>query len=257
MSEGVDEELRVLRERAYGPKADIHDDPSALARLHELEITDASTKSAPRTHGDDVQDLAASDRAAEEPSEPEHVDSVVQEAAPAEEVVPATAPRDGLRLWRWTLSRRRVMWLWAGSLVVALVAGAAIWSAVMQPRGHVATLEEDSTTPWLEDYFGARPDGARMTEEFHGIVAVVMPDGWMAGAETPCMYLALSDRGRDSQSNVVLDAACTAGSFPATVAVLVSEGMPQDLLDHYDVGTALAFVLTGDAVEVYADGGAG
>lgn len=31
------DELRTLRERAYGPAADIHDDPVALARLHELE----------------------------------------------------------------------------------------------------------------------------------------------------------------------------------------------------------------------------
>ncbi|WP_251454564.1 hypothetical protein [Microbacterium sp. Marseille-Q6648] len=33
---GVDE-LRMLRARAYGPNADIHDDEAALARLHELE----------------------------------------------------------------------------------------------------------------------------------------------------------------------------------------------------------------------------
>jgi hypothetical protein len=30
-------ELAELRRRAYGPNADIHDDPAALARLHELE----------------------------------------------------------------------------------------------------------------------------------------------------------------------------------------------------------------------------
>ena len=32
-----EDELATLRERAYGPGADILDDPDALARLHELE----------------------------------------------------------------------------------------------------------------------------------------------------------------------------------------------------------------------------
>src|SRR3954451_4697205 len=31
------DELRALRARAYGPAADIHDDPAALRRLQELE----------------------------------------------------------------------------------------------------------------------------------------------------------------------------------------------------------------------------
>ena len=162
MSESVDEELRVLRERAYGPDADIHDDPSALARLHELESADASAEPAPRSAVVDGRGSAASDHATDQPVELEPVDPGGEDAVPAEEAL-ADAPRDGVRLWRWTVSRRRAMWLWAGSLVVALVAGAAIWAVATQPRGHVATLEEDSTTPWLEDYFGARPDGARMT----------------------------------------------------------------------------------------------
>jgi len=33
----LSDELRALRERAYGPGADIHDDPAALQRLRELE----------------------------------------------------------------------------------------------------------------------------------------------------------------------------------------------------------------------------
>ncbi|WP_109208612.1 MULTISPECIES: hypothetical protein [Microbacterium] len=38
------DELRALRERAYGRDADIHDDPAALARLHELEALTAASK---------------------------------------------------------------------------------------------------------------------------------------------------------------------------------------------------------------------
>lgn len=36
-SESHSDELRVLRARAYGPAADIADDPAALRRLAELE----------------------------------------------------------------------------------------------------------------------------------------------------------------------------------------------------------------------------
>jgi hypothetical protein len=38
------DELRALRERAYGPSADIHDDPVALARLRELEAQAAAAR---------------------------------------------------------------------------------------------------------------------------------------------------------------------------------------------------------------------
>ena len=37
MTDQPDDELRALRERAYGRHADIHDDPAAMARLRELE----------------------------------------------------------------------------------------------------------------------------------------------------------------------------------------------------------------------------
>lgn len=37
MSTAADDELRVLRARAYGPNADIESDPVALARLRHLE----------------------------------------------------------------------------------------------------------------------------------------------------------------------------------------------------------------------------
>ncbi|GAA5085418.1 hypothetical protein GCM10025760_04270 [Microbacterium yannicii] len=43
------DELRALRERAYGRDADIQDDPQALARLRELEAQSARTSSADDT----------------------------------------------------------------------------------------------------------------------------------------------------------------------------------------------------------------
>ena len=37
MDDQLIDELRMLRTRAYGPEPDIHHDPSALARLQDLE----------------------------------------------------------------------------------------------------------------------------------------------------------------------------------------------------------------------------
>lgn len=68
------DELRALRERAYGPDADIHDDPVALARLQELQIQDQAARAAARAAvpssraagagpADDASDARATDAA--------------------------------------------------------------------------------------------------------------------------------------------------------------------------------------------------
>lgn len=50
MPEQFSDELRALRERAYGPAADIHGDPAALSRLRELEeLSRAQSQAAPTT----------------------------------------------------------------------------------------------------------------------------------------------------------------------------------------------------------------
>ena len=53
-----EDELAALLERAYGPGADILDDPDALARLHELEaeakpvVADTDTDAAANAHAE-------------------------------------------------------------------------------------------------------------------------------------------------------------------------------------------------------------
>ena len=54
------DELRMLRARAYGPAADILDDPDALARLRELEDR-AQTPTPASTAADAVPEPVATD----------------------------------------------------------------------------------------------------------------------------------------------------------------------------------------------------
>ncbi|MET0811994.1 MAG: hypothetical protein ABWY03_02995, partial [Microbacterium sp.] len=46
---------------------------------------------------------------------------------------------------------------------------------------------------------------------------------------------------------------CGAGSFAARVPVLISSGMPEQLLERFPVGTALEFVLDGERIGVFSD----
>jgi hypothetical protein len=83
------DELRALRERAYGRDADIHDDPAALARLHELEAQAAAAR---------LQAQAAAPAGSRQPAAPAR--SVPRQmsgnTAPAvESPVPAVEPREG------------------------------------------------------------------------------------------------------------------------------------------------------------------
>ncbi|MFK4837879.1 hypothetical protein ACI3KY_19290, partial [Microbacterium sp. ZW T2_14] len=58
------DELRALRERAYGRDADIQDDPQALARLRELEAQSAGTAAADGTTPSAATDGTPHDSAA-------------------------------------------------------------------------------------------------------------------------------------------------------------------------------------------------
>ncbi|WP_203581406.1 hypothetical protein [Microbacterium hibisci] len=58
------DELRALRERAYGRDADISDDPAALARLNELEALSAASKAVTTATVQDAEDPTGSGVAA-------------------------------------------------------------------------------------------------------------------------------------------------------------------------------------------------
>lgn len=280
-------ELRALRERAYGPDADIHDDPVAMQRLRELEDGErarpapavAPDVDAGRGRSDDEEGAprrvdravntegaghaassdtgggspdaadAASDRAAMAasavPDSPDASSAAGADAGdvPAGEGVAVPVPAATPPWWR-----RRMPLLWAGSLVVAALLGAAaalsmqaIWA------GQVAVLSEDADRTWPEGFFNPPPEGGAMFEDFLGLTPVRVPQQMGPGTTlSTCLYVLLPP------SNGMMGAGCSAGTFPATAAILVTEQSPAEVLERFEPGTALQFVLDGSQVRVYA-----
>lgn len=131
-------ELDALRERAYGPGADIRTDPAALARLEELER------------------LARSARPAEPVGdEPEPRDDV-SDRAPAQLDGAATKDPGAVAQADAPPSRRGRVIAFAGLALAAVVlAGIAITAAL---RGEPEPEPEASATPAAEAYtFGPTP----------------------------------------------------------------------------------------------------
>lgn len=138
--------------------------------------------------------------------------------------------------------------LWAASLVVAALLGAgaalsmqAVWA------GQVAVLSEDSGNEWPEGFFSPQPDGGAMFEDFLGLTPVRVPQQMGPDSSlSNCLYVLLAP------SNGMMGAGCSAGTFPATAAILVTEQLPAEVLERFEPGTALQFVLDGSQVRVYA-----
>ena len=282
-------ELRALRERAYGPDADIHDDPAAMQRLRELEDGERA-RPAPAVAPDiDVRrgrfdDEAGAPRRVERPaipegagraasagtgdgsadaadaaSDPEAVAASAVAGSPdapgaagadagdvaAGEGVAAAAPVPAASPPWW---RRRMPLLWAGSLVVAALLGAAA-ALSMQAMwaGQVAVLSEDPDGAWPEGFFDPPPDGGVIFEEFHGLTPVRVPQQMGPGsALSTCLYVLLAP------SNGMMGAGCSAGTFSPAAGIVVTPQAPAELRERFEPGTALQFVLDGSQVRVYA-----
>lgn len=256
-TESSRDELRRLRERAYGPAADIHDDPVALARLHELEnaaLSPTAPESGPDSPPDETIAADVSDDALSQvgafPSfaEPDGADPVgADDPTPSpsdvrEPVTDATAPRP----W-W---RRRIPVLWAGSVVVALLLGVGLTLGVQAVEaGKVAVLSEDPEGEWPAQQLGPVAEEFSRFEDFYGlsIAARSVGSAW-ADAAIPCIWLY-----RDDDATLgIASSGCSAGSFPAQASFIVSAGSPVELREHFPVGTALLFVHEGSHVHVYA-----
>jgi hypothetical protein len=275
MAESPTDELRMLRLRAYGPDADIHDDPAALARLHDLEERAlASRPAAPRAAAEPPTSLAppASDEPpverepAREPAAqtraPASTEQLREPAETPDTDEPAVAGgRDGStgEKARWKLPRGRTLWLWAGSVVVAFVVGA--WVALGMSAvgfGRVAVLAETPADNWPTEFFGDPAEGAMVFEAYLGLTAMVIPNAMGNGGpgETTCLAVfdGLSDDGTlDPTAAGVVTNGCGAGRFEPQATVTVSSTMSDELRAEHPDGTALQFVLRGSEVFVFAD----
>ena len=259
VDEGAEAELQRLRARAYGPDADIHDDPRALRRLKELEDLQSAgdLPSAEEAGGDDaVAAEVTLPATAGEPGvdhEPatdprEGDDSPVEDAAPAK-------PRRRLGA-KWVAA------IWVASLImVALIAGATALAAVPPPptttgARHIATLQESPAFVWPQ-FLGEEPADARGYEDFYGLTPIAADFSFMASSTDTCIALVPSAQLAPESRPDLLESipGCGAGAFEATVQIVVRGELPPQLLSEFPEGTALQFVLDGSRVHVYSAAG--
>lgn len=270
MDEQSGDELRSLRQRAYGPNADIHEDPVALERLRQLEAQTVPRRSAvaepvpevdpdlERAWGsgpvavtpDEAESAHDSDDGAD-PARDQQPDRARAEAASGESS-PDAVPDDPIPTdptpSEPPRARRRAALVWAGALTGALLVGATLsYIAVGLTPGSVGVLQADPDGEW-PDEFSPRGAGSEIFEEFHGLTILLVPQDWNGGAPSPCLFI-LSNASR----GLIGGAGCGAGDFEPIAAITVTEQMPDALIEEFPVGSALQFQLRDGEVVVFAE----
>ncbi|WP_282848062.1 hypothetical protein [Microbacterium oxydans] len=281
MSTAADEELRALRARAYGPTADIEDDPAALRRLQQLEArrqprpaAEDVVPPAPAVEPIDSESLRAAEpvirtrRSRRQPEDAEGdtlgvLDTSVDDA----EAAPPTAePAERLAAW-FSVRTTRILW------VVAIVAAAAMSAAVtfalvkVTPVAssagapQIATLDATSDVAIPAGWMGVGPSSAVF--DFYGLVIVESSGGYYNGSVgSDCLTVARADQvpdkdDFDSSNGWTYDGpmytGCAVGAFPATVEVPFDTNTPKELTERFPDATALQFVYEAERVGVFLD----
>ena len=255
------DELRTLRARAYGPSADIEQDPAALQRLRELEASR------------DAPDAAVPDEQSEVPThvEPTPVEAPVPppaddgaelfaigESSETESDMPASARRRKPR----RLSSQSVA-LWALSVLgAAALAAGLTYSLTSAPpveassgATQVDTLEPDPFIEVPAGWFGAGPSS--MAFEYYGLTLFESTGGY-TGLGTDCFAVVATEQmpelDADPNSRTmsgIMYSGCGAGAFPATVQFVVDSNAPQQLRDRFPSDSALQFVFDGSRIGVF------
>ncbi|EQM73437.1 MULTISPECIES: hypothetical protein [Microbacterium] len=291
MSTAADDELRALRARAYGPTADIENDPAALHRLQQLEamrqpkpaaddavaavpevvrqpepvLSVASGRGearlgrgAPEARDDalDVFDGAATSNAT----------GIGSGAEPPEQAAPKEEPAERLAAW-FSVRTTRILW------VVAIVAAAAVSAAItfalvkISPVAtssgapQIATLESTSTLEIPAGWMGAGPSSAVF--DFYGLALVESAGGYYNGSVgSNCLTVFRADQVPAKDEFDVSEGwsydgpmytGCAVGTFPVTVEVPFDSNAPKELSERFPSGTALQFVYDGERVGVFLD----
>lgn len=255
MDDEVQDELRRLRARAYGPGADIADDPVAVARLRELEELDRT-----RQHT-----ALPSDAVVDGGAEAERTG--VAASAGLDDLDPADidqTPRPPL------LRTRRRVWVAAVGVAAVVVAASALTAVGMSFTTVERTpgiAQTDALTPAPEldpaavGYLGFDPEQSRGFEDYYGLTAFAGPTQIDSeGNRADCLLISdtadVADSGGALRSNAgVRFGGCAAGLFPATAEFIVNSTFPEQFRARYPVGTAVQFVLDGDDVGVFSDAG--
>ena len=249
-------ELARLRARAYGPHADISDDPDAVARLAELEGLDRRSR------------LVAND-----PSPRSH------EGAPPIGTQDPSAPRTGVdsdgsagdaRLrgrWSVPIRSRRVFSAWALTIAVAAGASSAVTAAgmdivpVSRSAGvpQIATLAPDEGRA-LPGAFGPVSSEARAKPDLYGgSVYVSYAQFGPEGERNACIFLVptatLDELEQGGYSAGFSESGCGAGVFPATLQFVVNSLEPAEFVARFPPGSSVQFVFDGENLGVFSDAG--
>ncbi|MFE1664537.1 hypothetical protein [Microbacterium sp. P02] len=248
MSDDEVKELKELRARAYGPRADIAGDSVALRRLTELEQRSPGLPS----------DLSARSAAAA-PFTPSpgqaktlarHSPQAQQHDGPLQ-FTPPSAPATG----------RRVKVVWIGLLIACVAASTSLTAfattAAISPAPliagteHTASIALDEGFSWPAMY---PQNDARGFSDFLGLTAVASQWDTDGGARQECLSI-YETENIDPNSDAYAGGffGCGAGAFPAAVTVPVENTLPDPLREAFPEGTTLQFVLNNDTVEVYTD----
>lgn len=279
MDATADDELRELRARAYGPRADIASDPAAMRRLQELESarSAASSRRRPGDHaatadsgaGGDTAELRVVHPSADASRESGDMLDRLGDESTWEETAspdaPSEAPERPGRLARWRVP------LWVASVVLTAALAAAITYAfasippVSSSAGapQIDTLRLSSARAVPPGWFGA--EGDAVSAEFYGLTVFATPT-WSSesgdrSSDDRCINVVPSDQlpeWRDYTETAwsfggQMYSGCGMGVFPATAQVPLGEDAPDELLERYPTGTTLQFVLNGDSVGVFLD----
>ncbi|MFG6446099.1 hypothetical protein ACFXQA_12590 [Microbacterium sp. P07] len=268
-------ELQLLRARAYGPSADIDQDPLAVRRLRDLEAR----------HGEGHAPTSATAGDDSVPIESVPIEATLIEAVPGPEVTqpaesgavgetaegtvgtsPVVSQENGA-LSRSSVTRasRRTRFWWVLSVVAAGSAAAAVTYALTSfapvPVSHgarqIATLEPSSAVDIPTGWFGAGPSSAVF--DFFGLTFFETTRGY-TGAGTDCISAVeteqLPEPDADPNSWSIQGttySGCRAGAFLATVQLEVDSSVPVELRAEFPEGSALQFVFDGERIGVYLD----
>lgn len=271
-------ELRELRARAYGPKADITNDRAAMRRLRELEAARRAEPSGATAPGGMQVGAGEADA---EPVEP--LPAEAQPVGVARTGDPAAA--DGEPEW-WqpddeadedapvgaTASvprRRRVLW------ALSVIAGAAVAAGVTSALTAVApvsassgvpqttTLHPTSATLVPQGFIGAID--STPVYDFYGLT-LFLGEGGFGGAVGPDEACIIAVSTADVPAIDSFDGSswsidgpvytgCSAGAFPATIEISLRSDIPAPLRARFSGSRAIQFVLDGDRIGVFVDGG--
>jgi hypothetical protein len=234
-------ELAELRRRAYGPDADIANDPAAMARLADLEgaarhPVPAAAIEAPNDQPGDAAPAAVADH-----GESPVIDGLRSDAASA----PRSSDPDAVTRSWW---RRPSAWLIAAGAIVLTVAVSGVAMALLAPRGDLALAPVSSD------------DGERQRLAGQGIIEMYGMDRttlqrydsyrelhvWSASATNGnrCILLETDAYG-------VYGVNCAPRGLAPTFDLYVYPGIPTDLSGDLPIGSVARFVLDGDRVSIW------